>query len=132
MRLDASNRRLLGKLAVVASAMFGFGWAMIPLYDTICEVTGVNSLTRVDRQAAEFARNTQVDMSRKVVVEFDANARGPWRFQSETPALVVHPGELVTVAFDVVNTEDRVVAGQAIPSYAPQSSAGFFRKLECF
>ncbi len=130
--LQRSNRQMLGKLAVIAVLMFGFGWALIPIYQKICEVTGVNSLTRRDEGAAQFARNTQVDTSRKVIVEFDANGRGPWEFRPETRSVEVHPGELVTVNYDVVNTLDRPMAGQAIPSYAPNRSAEYFRKVECF
>jgi cytochrome c oxidase assembly protein subunit 11 len=128
----SADWRMLGKLCVVVIAMFGFGWAMIPIYSTICKLTGINELTRIDKGAAEFARNTQIDTSRKVTVEFDANSRGPWRFKAEKTSLDVHPGELVTVVYQVINTENREVSGQAIPSYAPQHSAGYFRKLECF
>lgn len=123
---------MFGKLVVIAGVMFGFGFALIPLYDKICEVTGLNNLTKVDRGAAAFARNTQVDSSRKVVVEFDANARGAWQFRPAVRSLEVHPGELVTVEYDLVNTRAGPTAGQAIPSYAPQHSAAYFRKLECF
>jgi len=66
------------------------------------------------------------------VVEFDANGRGPWRFRPERASVEVHPGELVTVNYELLNTEPRAMAGQAIPSYAPQVSAQYFRKLECF
>lgn len=128
----AQNLRMFGKLVVVACAMFGFGFLLVPLYEKICEVTGINSLTKVDRGAAEFARNTQVDRSRKVVIEFDANSRGAWQFRPEVNSLEVHPGELVTVVYDLVNTRERPTTGQAIPSYAPQQSAAYFRKLECF
>jgi len=126
------NLQMLGKLAVLAVLMFGFGFAMVPLYQKICEVTGINLLTKVDREAVEFARNTQVDTSRTVVVEFDANHHGPWRFQPEKRSVEVHPGELVTVDYELVNTQARETTGQAIPSYAPQVSAQYFRKLECF
>ena len=119
-------------MTVVVIAMFGFGWAMIPIYSTICKLTGINELTRVDKGAAEFARNTQVDTSRKITVEFDANSQGPWRFKSEKSSVDVHPGELVSVVYQIINNESREVSGQAIPSYAPAQSAGYFRKLECF
>lgn len=128
----AQNLRMFGKLIVVACAMFGFGFLLVPLYEKICEVTGINSLTKADRGAAGFARNTQVDLSRKVVVEFDANGRGAWQFRPEVNALEVHPGELVTVVYDLVNTRAAPTTGQAVPSYAPQQSAAYFRKLECF
>lgn len=123
---------MLGKLAVIAGLMFGFGYALVPIYEKICEVTGINLLTRKDKEAVEFARNTQVDTSRKVIVEFDANSRGAWLFKPETNALEVHPGELVTVVYDLVNTKPIATAGQAIPSYAPLQSGPYFRKLECF
>lgn len=128
----AQNLRMLGKLVVVACVMFAFGYALVPLYDAICEVTGLNYLTKVDRGAAEFARNTQVDRSRTVVVEFDANSRGAWHFRPEVNSLAVHPGELVTIEYRLENTRAVASTGQAIPSYAPQESAPYFRKLECF
>jgi len=131
-RLARPNLQTLGKLALLAALMFGFGFAMVPLYKKLCEVTGINSLTRADDGVERFARNTQVDTTRKVVVEFDANGRGPWRFRPERASVEVHPGELVTVNYELLNTEPRAMAGQAIPSYAPQVSAQYFRKLECF
>jgi cytochrome c oxidase assembly protein subunit 11 len=126
------NWQMFGKLIVVTLVMFGFGFALVPLYEKICEVTGINQLTKRDRGAEAFARNTQVDTSRKVVVEFDANGRGAWQFRPETGSLEVHPGQLITVVYDLVNTKDVPTAGQAIPSYAPQVSGQYFHKLECF
>lgn len=123
---------MVGKLLVFCALMFAFGFALIPLYDVFCEVTGINNLVKADRGAAAFARNTQVDRTRTVVVEFDANGRGAWQFRPEINALEVHPGELVTVVYDLVNTRDVETTGQAVPSYAPQQSAPYFRKLECF
>lgn len=126
------NRALLGKLAVIAALMFGFGWALIPLYRAICEITGINVLTDRDVGAQERARNTQVDRSRKVVVEFDANRQGPWRFKPQVNFVEAHPGELVQVDYDLTNLEARALAGQAIPSYAPQQAGRYVQKLECF
>lgn len=127
-----SNTTLLKKLLVVALLMFGFGWALVPIYRKICEVTGINLLTNKDPAAARLAANTQVDTSRKIVVEFDANRQGPWRFKPHMNHIEVHPGELVHVDYDLVNLESRPMAGQAIPSYAPMQSGGYFQKLECF
>ena len=127
-----SNTRLSMKLVVIAAVMFAFGFAMIPIYKAICEVTGVGLVTPRDKGAEAFARNTQVDTARTVVVEFDSNSHGGWTFKPKQRSVEVHPGELVTVEYELVNTHDRVTAGQAIPSYAPKESAGFFRKLECF
>jgi cytochrome c oxidase assembly protein subunit 11 len=126
------NATMVRKLVVVAVLMFGFGWALIPLYRKICEVTGINLLTSRDPKVEQLARNTQVDTSRKVVVEFDANRQGPWRFKPHVNYMEVHPGELVHVEYDLVNLEGRAMAGQAIPSYAPLQSAQYFQKLECF
>ena len=132
-RIDTrSNRHLLRKLVVVAALMFGFGWALIPIYRTICEITGINILTGKDPEAERRAANTQVDRTRTIVVEFDANRQGPWRFKPEVNHLEVHPGELVHVEYDLVNLEDRAMVGQAIPSYAPMQSARYFNKVECF
>jgi cytochrome c oxidase assembly protein subunit 11 len=130
--LPGSNRRLFRKLVVIAALMFGFGFAMIPIYRAICEVTGIGLVTPRDKEAEAFARNTQVDTSREIVVEFDSNSRGQWEFRPERRSITVHPGELVTVEYELVNKQDRTMSGQAIPSYAPQQSAAYFRKVECF
>jgi cytochrome c oxidase assembly protein subunit 11 len=122
----------LGKLSVLVTLMFGFGFAMVPIYRAICEVTGVNFLTKSDPSAQRWANNTQVDTSRRITVEFDANQVGDFRFVPEKRSIEVHPGELVTVHYRLVNTQDRAMAGQAIPSYAPAVSAQYFHKLECF
>ena len=127
-----SNRVLFRKLAVIALLMFGFGFAMIPIYRAICEVTGIGLVTPRDKEAEAFARNTQVDTTRSIVVEFDSNSRGQWEFRPERRSVTVHPGELVTVEYELVNMQDRPMSGQAIPSYAPQQSAAYFRKVECF
>jgi cytochrome c oxidase assembly protein subunit 11 len=128
----SENATMVRKLVVVALLMFGFGWALIPIYRKICEVTGINLLTNKDPRAAELAANTQVDTSRKIIVEFDANRQGPWRFKPQVNHMEVHPGQLVHVEYDLVNLEARPIAGQAIPSYAPLQSAQYFQKLECF
>jgi cytochrome c oxidase assembly protein subunit 11 len=126
--LRRSNRALLVRLCVVVLAMFGFGFALVPLYDKICEVTGVNRIG-----TADATPNTQVDATRSLRIEFDANVRNlPWRFKPETPVISVHPGEVTQAVFEVVNTETRPVTGQAIPSYGPQYAAQYFRKLDCF
>ncbi|KAF1025056.1 MAG: Cytochrome c oxidase assembly protein CtaG [Burkholderia plantarii] len=115
------NRTMLIKLVVVAALMFGFGFALVPIYRAICQVTGINNLVQRDVSARE-ARNAQVDMSRTVSVEFDANARGPLGFRPEQRSLDIHPGEVMTVVYDVTNGQDRPVVAQAIPSYAPKQT----------
>ncbi len=127
------NLQMFGKLIVIAVMMFGFGYALVPLYKRICELTGVNVLsTQESSSAATVANNSQVDTSRFVTVEFDGNARGPWRFRPTVNSVRVHPGELAHVVYEVVNKEARIIHAQAIPSYAPQESASHFKKLECF
>ena len=127
----AFNRSMLIKLVVVALLMFGFGFALVPMYRAICLVTGINNLVQRDATARE-ARNTQVDMTRTISVEFDANARGLLRFKPEQTSLDVHPGEVMTVMYDISNNEGRTIDAQAIPSYAPKQATEYFRKIECF
>ncbi len=133
-RLGRRNVRMLGKLMLIAVLMFGFGYSLVPLYKKICELTGINVLAVQEAKvvSATAATNTQVDLSRSVTVEFDANTQGPWRFRPLVQSLQVHPGEMAQVVYEVENTQSRSMEAQAIPSYAPQESAAFFRKLECF
>lgn len=130
------NSTMLRKLAVVVLAMFGFGYALVPIYDAICRMTGVNVLALaelvVPGEKAKVPTNTQVDTSRTITVEFDANSRGPWRFKPAQSSLQAHPGEMMTVMYEFQNTQNRRMAAQAIPSYAPQQAAAHFNKLECF
>jgi cytochrome c oxidase assembly protein subunit 11 len=125
------NRRMLGKLLVVAVVMLGFSYALVPMYRQLCEVLGINVLTQQDGMV-EYDKNTQVDKSRSILIELDGNAQGPWRFRPTTRSVTVHPGELTTVMYEVVNTQNREVQAQAIPSYAPQSATPHFMKVECF
>lgn len=123
----AFNRSMLVKLFVVAGLMFGFGFALIPMYRAICQITGINNLVQRDVSEREV-KNSQVDTSRTVSVEFDANARGPLGFKPEHNSLDVHPGELTTIVYDVTNGQGRPVVAQAIPSYAPKQATEFFKE----
>ncbi|PMS21282.1 cytochrome c oxidase assembly protein [Trinickia dabaoshanensis] len=125
------NRSMLIKLVVMAAVMFGFGFALVPLYRAICNITGANSLVKRDVTAAG-ARNTQVDTTRTVSVEFDANARGALVFSPEQNAFDVHPGAVTAVKYRVTNSLNRTVHAQAIPSYAPAVAGQYFEKIECF
>ena len=123
------NRRLFTRLSIVAAAMFGFGYAMVPFYDRICQALGVNSLVARDEAPA----NTQVDSTRTVTIEFDANAHNlPWRFQPAMRHMAVHPGQLVHVEYEIANVRSASVTGQAVPSYGPALAGRFFKKLDCF
>jgi cytochrome c oxidase assembly protein subunit 11 len=136
--LAADNRRLLGKLALVALLMFGFGYALVPMYRAICEALGINVLSVSEQLTSSGAGkrgavgNTQVDRTRTITVEFDANVRGPWDFKPAQRSIQVHPGELTTVMYTFRNVQDRTMAAQAIPSYAPRNAQPHFNKLECF
>ena len=122
------NRRLSTRLAIVALGMFGFGFALVPFYNQICAALGVNSI-----EQAASPGNTQIDFSRSVVIELDSNAHNlPWRFKPLVSRVTVHPGELTTVEYEIVNVREAPVTAQAVPSYGPQLAAEYFDKLECF
>ena len=136
MRLQRENVLMVRKLAVIAAAMFAFGYALVPIYKSICEMTGINILALGEQAIpgvrAALPANTQVDLTRSITVEFDANARGPWEFKPAQRSVEVHPGELATVMYEFQNTQNRRMSAQAIPSYAPQQASAHFNKLECF
>jgi cytochrome c oxidase assembly protein subunit 11 len=127
--MAVGNSKVLAKLLVVALGMFGFGFALVPFYYKICEATGINS-----GGEQSLVKNTQVDSSRWVTLEFDANTHAgmAWRFKPMQRSLKVHPGQLVQVEYEVVNTSDQAIVGQAVPSYGPARAGAFFKKIECF
>ena len=136
MIIKGENFKMLGKLGVIVLAMFAFGYALVPIYKAICEMTGINVLALGDKQipgaTPKLPANTQVDLTRSITVEFDSNARGPWHFKPMQSSLKVHPGELMTVMYEFQNTQNRTMSAQAIPSYAPAQAGAYFNKLECF
>ena len=130
VRRRRANRRTLVRLSVVAALMFGFGFAMVPFYEQICAALGVNSLVPIESLTA---KNTQVDRSRSITIELDANTHDlPWRFRPLVRHLQVHPGELTTIEYEVVNVRAHAVTGQAVPSYGPARAGEYFKKVECF
>jgi cytochrome c oxidase assembly protein subunit 11 len=128
---DASqqeNRNLLKKLGVVVVVMFAFGFVLVPFYEQICKATGLRDIA-----SADVVRNTQVDATRTVRVEFDANLHQlPWRFRPLQSVLDVHPGAVSQVLYEIENVSDQPLTGQAVPSYGPQRAGEYFKKLECF
>jgi cytochrome c oxidase assembly protein subunit 11 len=133
--MRAENVRMVKKLAVVTVGMFVFGYALVPIYKHICEVTGINILALGEKEVpgnSRAAPNSQVDTTRTITVEFDANSRGPWEFKPAQRSVQVHPGELATVMYEFRNVQDRRMSAQAIPSYAPHQAASHFNKVECF
>ena len=141
MSIAKENAKMVGKLAIVAFGMFAFGYVLIPIYKHICELTGINILSLSEKQVpgagvagrdVKVPSNSQIDTSRTITVEFDANARGPWDFKPAKRSVQVHPGELATVMYEFQNVQNRRMAAQAIPSYAPRQATAFFNKMECF
>lgn len=140
--------KLHTKLSIIVVGMFGFGYALVPLYNAICEATGINILAlkelEVPGQKAKAPSNTQIDKTRTITVEFDANTRGGgtaggrgnqggvWDFKPAVRSIQVHPGELTSVVYEFQNTQNRKMAAQAIPSYAPHQAMSHFNKVECF
>jgi cytochrome c oxidase assembly protein subunit 11 len=119
----------------------------VPLYRAICNALGVNILSVSEQRAqsgewssrptgqeaiAAAKANTQIDLTRTITIEFDANVRGPWDFKPAVRSLQVHPGEMTTVMYEFQNIQNRTMAAQAIPSYAPAQASAHFKKLECF
>jgi cytochrome c oxidase assembly protein subunit 11 len=136
MNLRVANMTMAGKLGVIAVAMLAFGYALGPIYNAICEMTGINILALGERNNTgvdvDKVVNTQIDRSRSITVEFDANSRGPWEFKPAQRSMQVHPGEMVTVMYEFQNVQNRRMAAQAIPSYAPLQAGAHFNKLQCF
>ena len=133
------NRQMLFKLLVVTVFMFCFGYALVPAYKAICEMTGINVVTSKNEYGIRalgatkpVENNTQIDYSRTVTIEFDSNARGPFRFRPVKNFIEVHPGELNQIIYEVVNEQNQTIVAQAIPSYAPKIATQHFTKLECF
>jgi cytochrome c oxidase assembly protein subunit 11 len=136
MTSKQENSNMVRKLGIIVLAMFAFGYALVPLYKAICEMTGINILALGEKNItgakSVVPANTQIDKTRLITVEFDANASGPWDFKPAMRSLQVHPGELATVMYEFQNVQNRKMAAQAIPSYAPSQAAAHFNKLECF
>lgn len=126
------NRTLVRKLVLVTIAMFGFGFALVPLYDVLCEVTGLNGKTgQVTAQSVESAR---IDTSRWVTIEFtgSVNSGLPWEFRPAVKRVRVHPGQVAEASYFARNLAREAIVGQAVPSVTPRLAAAHFKKIECF
>ncbi len=132
MNADASIKKTVVKLCLIVVGMSGFGFALVPLYDLLCEVTGLGGKT--GGPYTYVPAEASVDKSRLIKVNFITNTNGgmPWRFWSEKGGVRVHPGELKEVNFYVKNTTDRRMVGQAVPSVVPLTATDYFHKTECF
>jgi cytochrome c oxidase assembly protein subunit 11 len=127
-----ANQRVVKRLGIAAVLMFGFGFALVPLYDVFCDITGINGKT--GRIELETALSQQVDEDRLVTVEFLATVHSdlPWEFRPMIRRIKVHPGEVTEVNYLASNQTENLVAGQAVPSLAPGLAAKYFNKTECF
>ena len=129
--LQSKNTRLVKKLVLIALLMFGFGYALVPLYDVLCDITGQNVIVQ---GAAKSEAEYVVDQNREVRVEFitSVNESTPLAFRAETTSLKVHPGQYYTVNFFARNNAGSKIKAQAIPSITPGLTEEFFKKTQCF
>lgn len=129
--IKPNNSKVIKKLVLVVFAMFGFGFALVPLYDVFCDITGLNGKT--NDVAAVYA-DDGIDTSRTVKVQFITRmAKGiPWQFEPVVNEISVHPGEMKFVDFYAKNLSQHDIIGQAVPSVSPGLAAGYFQKIECF
>lgn len=129
--MNAESKRHTGRLSLVVLAMFGFGFALGPIYSAICEATGINGKMKLE--AAE-AKVVAVDTSRLVTVEFVTTVNGgkPMQFRPAVDRVRVHPGEMASVEFTAQNNEAHDIVAQAVPNVAPWNAAKHLRKTECF
>lgn len=127
-----SIRATVIKLTLGGIGMFGFAFALVPLYDLFCEVTGFGG--RTGGAYVFDPASLEPDRSRLIDVNFITNTSDgmPWEFSSAKGGVRVHPGELTEVSFYVRNPTDRRMVGQAVPSVAPMTAARYFHKTECF
>lgn len=127
-----SNRKLTLKLLMAVVAMFGFGFALVPLYDVMCDTLGINGKTNTE--SVLQPQGMVPDESRSIRVEFMAhrNHNMPWSFEPKQAFMQVHPGQVIQTAFLAKNLSDRDIVGQAVPSVSPGLGASYFNKIECF
>ena len=125
-----ANKKLVIKLVLGVVAALLFAFALVPLYNVICSMTGLNGKTNTIPAKASL----QVDLTREVAVELTSSVMPGlgWNFYPETPKVMVHPGEIQTVTFIAKNVTNEVVTGQAIPSISPGQATPYFKKIECF
>ena len=126
-----SSKQLV-KLVAIPVLMFGFGFALVPLYDVFCDITGLNGKT--GRVEAAMVDQKQIDLSRSVKVKFLANTGTglPWQFHPLVTEMEVHPGQIYEAMYRVSNRAQKITVGQAVPSVSPAQASLYFNKTECF
>ncbi|HHC6596480.1 TPA: cytochrome c oxidase assembly protein [Vibrio parahaemolyticus] len=132
MAEKSSHKKLTIKLVLATFAMFGFGFALVPLYDVMCDALGINGKT--SDVAVIQPTGMQPDLSRTIRVEFMAhvNPDMPWEFKPKVISMNVHPGEVVQTEYLAFNESGQRLVGQAVPSVSPGNGAAYFNKIECF
>jgi cytochrome c oxidase assembly protein subunit 11 len=125
------HRSLALKLVAIALGSFAFGFALVPLYDVFCELTGYGDRKQLTRAAVA---QEQPDVSREVTIEFvaDLPSVGAFEFRPAVPSMRVHPGKLYAASFIAHNLTGRDTVAQAVPNVAPSKAGAYFRKTECF
>jgi cytochrome c oxidase assembly protein subunit 11 len=126
------RRRHLLRLAGVAALMFGFGFALVPMYRVVCQLVNLNG--KDNGLVTATTIHETPDLSREVTVQFTTQVNGgrDWGFKPETSEIKVHPGELYTVNFTARNPDDQALVAQAVPSVTPWNAARYLKKTECF
>jgi cytochrome c oxidase assembly protein subunit 11 len=129
--LQRQNRNMTWKLLAIAAGSFGFGFALVPLYNVLCSVTGYGDQSKLRQQVSAIEHP---DVSRTVTVEFlaDVASSGDWEFRPVVRTITVHPGQLYTAQFYAHNLTGRDTVAQAVPNIAPSEVAAYFHKTECF
>jgi len=129
--LAEDNSTILKKLFFFSMIMFGFSYAMVPMYEKICEVTGIRQpVANLDAVTQE---TRAPDMTREIAVEFDANIHSAaLQFKPLQSSIKTHPGEYTEIIYEVRNNANVAITGQAIPSYSPRNLEKYLKKIECF
>jgi cytochrome c oxidase assembly protein subunit 11 len=129
-KLETENRSLVGRLLILAAAMFGFGFALVPLYDVFCEITGFGGRTNTTAMTVEEAP----DFDREIRIEFvtTTNSYAPFEFGADVDSMTVVPGKMYFATFTAKNLTGEDKIAQAVPSVSPVAAAEHFKKIECF
>ena len=132
-RHRTTNHRFAVLLMVMVVAMFGFGYALVPLYEVLCQITGLGGRTGVV-DATEVESTARVDESRQITVRFlgTVNSALPWEFQPNTKTMEVHPGQLYEMTYFARNMSELPNSGVARPAVTPAQASLYFNKTECF
>lgn len=139
--VQRANQRLLKRMVLIGVVMFGFSFALIPLYNVVCDALGLNGrFVEIEKgqydaaQQAELAKTRVIDKSRMVTVQFVAsrNQNLQWEFHPQQATMKVHPGEVKNVSYFAKNLTGKTVVAQAVPSLSPGMAVKYFSKIECF